>query len=191
MKQDISQAINRIIWGILLATFHINLFGIPIFPSIVGIALWMEGMKMIDEAWTESKEERDQSQRMAWIKRARSAGRFLLILSGLELILDLLKVGNYFWLRQFAAAFTLTEAVCGFSVMNSLEEMDAIWSSDQKRSHTPEWYLLFMLAELAVYEYAALIMSSGWNIVAAGMGILARIILAVFLSGYAGHQRRE
>lgn len=173
MKQGMKAAA----WGIFLASFHINLFGIPIFPSIVGIVVWLEGLKKMEAAAAAEKE----NQEFLWGKWMRRAGMLLLFVTICGLAAGWLTEEENFWIRQIPALLMAAETVCGFSMMNFVEKELAFSLSEFRISHMPEWYLVFMMSALALYEYSAVEVSTGWNSAAAFAMTIGRILSLVFL----------
>ncbi|MDO5417405.1 MAG: hypothetical protein Q4F29_09410 [Lachnospiraceae bacterium] len=162
-----NKPMKRIVWGIVLATFSINLFGIPIFPKIVGYGLWLWGIcGLIPEP--EQTEEK-------WTK---GAGILMTAACGIGMAVGWTPLGDGLWVRQIGAILMVSETVCGFGLMNMQED----------RGWMPEWYLSCSLAALFCYEYVITIgggMAGFWG---GAAGIAARILLIVKLQP---NQKRE
>ncbi|MBS5282795.1 MAG: hypothetical protein KHY46_02800 [Clostridiales bacterium] len=161
---------NLLMWGVILSTFSLNLFRIPILPKAVGLLIWYVGTcKLCRTEEAGSTEEK-------WRRTAELSALLLFFLAAVQTLCALTGLSSRFpetLMEQMAALSFLLELCCGLSILTILG------------GRSFYLYALLLLIAVAAYEYSLVLSSSAWNTTAALFSIFSRLVLIVRLANRA------
>ena len=104
------KGIRRSIWGILLITFHVNVFGLPVFPKWMAAALWASGVTEMGKHPT--------ACRTVWAGYGKKSGLAFSALCLGAALGEWLGWGGLLWETAMPGCLMLAEMACGLAFLN-------------------------------------------------------------------------
>lgn len=160
-----NRAAKWAMWGVILTFFHITIFRIRFFPSIVGYLVWYRGILLLC-----AMTDQDVGGWKRWMK---TTGISMIAVKLLAYVLEFFFSQHTELSEQMAAVLMLAEMACGGCMLCYLSKTQR----EREKAGSPFWYLIWMAAALAAYEYSLISRDSNWNTAGAVVVLLARILL--------------
>ena len=178
------KGIRRSIWGILLITFHVNVFGLPVFPKWMAAALWASGVTEMGKHPT--------ACRTVWAGYGKKSGLAFSALCLGAALGEWLGWGGLLWETAMPGCLMLAEMACGLAFLNlraaafpagaenageKAEQADRAESAKPLLARGSRLYAGFLLAAVGCCMYGLVGGSRLGSILAGLLGIAGRILL--------------
>ncbi len=172
------EGLNKIFWGIFLATFNINLGPIKILPAFVGFMILSSGINTIH------KEQKTEE-----FKKALDFSRILIVIALFGGLIDFFTQGTYQYsliLQIWPIVLMIVELLMFynfflgiskyFDSIGNLEVSDRVIASSRM-------YMIIFISSIAFLSFVLLYNLGGLNTLLAIIFIILRISLMVMISG--------
>lgn len=172
------EGLNKMFWGIFIATFSINLGPIRILPSFIGFMVISSGINTIYDE--------HQSQEF---KKALDFSRIVIVISLLGGLIDFFTGGVYQYsliLQIWPIILMIVELIMFYSFfLGIIKNFDSIGNIEvsERLIDSSRLYIIVFISNIAVLSFVLLFNLGGLNTLLAIVFIILRISLMVMISG--------
>lgn len=178
------KGIRRSMWGILFITFHVNVFGLPVFPKWMAAALWASGLTEMGKHPT--------ACRTVWAGYGKKSGLAFSALCLGAALGEWLGWDGLLWETAMPGCLMLAEMACGLAFLNlraaafpagtenageKAGQADRAESTEPPLARGSRLYAGFLLAAVGCCMYGLVGGSRLGSILAGLLGIAGRILL--------------